>query len=135
MLATIMRVRDVAASVSWYRDKLGLEPIHVGSDGPDHPIAAFSIGGSVVSLWQLPPGEERAREDNDRNTYVVAVMNDDLDELHRVLVDRGVEAGEVRRSANNEFFWFYDLDGNRFELSRPITAEFRAAAEQAARES
>src|SRR5438874_9858589 len=85
MAATIVRVRDVAASVSWYRDKLGLEPLHVGSDGPEHPIAAYSIAGSVVSLWQLPEGEERARDENDRNSYVVAVVDDDLEGLREVL--------------------------------------------------
>ena len=57
MMATVIRVHDVAASVEWYRDKLDLDPLHVGSDGPDHPIAAFEIAGSVISLWQLPLGE------------------------------------------------------------------------------
>lgn len=126
MVATVLRVRDVATSVRWYRDKLGLEPIHVGSDGPDHPIAAYAIAGSVVSLWQLPAGQTRVRNDNDRNSYVVAVMNRDLEPVRQNLVERGVETGEVRRSANNEFIWFYDLDGNRFELSRPLTARFEA---------
>jgi catechol 2,3-dioxygenase-like lactoylglutathione lyase family enzyme len=83
--ATIVRVRDVAASVSWYRDKLGLEPLHVGSDGPKHPIAIYSIAGSVVSLWQLPKGEERTRDENDRNSYVVAVVDDDLEDLREVV--------------------------------------------------
>lgn len=53
MTATVLRVRDVAASVEWYRDKLGLQPIHMGADGPDHPVAAYVIAGSVVSPWQL----------------------------------------------------------------------------------
>jgi catechol 2,3-dioxygenase-like lactoylglutathione lyase family enzyme len=34
-VSTVIRVRDVTASVAWYREKLGLEPIHVGADGPD----------------------------------------------------------------------------------------------------
>jgi catechol 2,3-dioxygenase-like lactoylglutathione lyase family enzyme len=59
MVSTVLRVRDVAASVAWYREKLGLEPIHVGADGPEHPIAVYTIAGSVVSLWQLPPGQAR----------------------------------------------------------------------------
>jgi catechol 2,3-dioxygenase-like lactoylglutathione lyase family enzyme len=67
-VATVLPVRDVAASVRCYRDKLGLEPIHVGSDGPDHPITAYAIAGSVVSLWQLPAGPTRVRDDNDRNS-------------------------------------------------------------------
>ena len=53
MVSTVLRVRDVGASVRWYRGKLGLEPIHVGADG-DHPLAVYRIAGSVVSLWQLP---------------------------------------------------------------------------------
>jgi len=128
MMATVIRVRDVAASVEWYRDKLDLDPLHVGSDGRDHPIAAFAIAGSVISLWQLPPGSRRPRADADHNTYVAAVVNGDLEAPRRALESRGVEVGELRRSANNEFFWFCDPDGNRFELSRPLTAEYREAA-------
>jgi catechol 2,3-dioxygenase-like lactoylglutathione lyase family enzyme len=120
MVSTVVRVRDVAASVAWYREKLGLEPIHVGADGPEHPIAVYTIAGAVVSLWQLPPNQARVREDNDRNSYVVVVMNGDLEPARRALRDRGVDVGEVRRSANNEFVWFHDPDGNRFELSRPL---------------
>ena len=128
MMATIIRVHDVAASVEWYRDKLDLDPVHVGSDGPDHPIAAFAIAGSVISLWQLPPGARRPRADTDQTTYIVAVMKGDLEAQRRELEARGVEVGDLRRSANNEFFWFYDPDGNRFELSRPLTAEYRDTA-------
>jgi catechol 2,3-dioxygenase-like lactoylglutathione lyase family enzyme len=120
MVATVVRVRDVAASVRWYREKLGLEPIHVGTDGPDDPIATYAIAGSVVTLWQLPSGQARVAEDNDRNTYVVVVMKDDLEPARQALIENGVEVGEVRRSANNEFVWFHDPDGNRFELSRPL---------------
>jgi catechol 2,3-dioxygenase-like lactoylglutathione lyase family enzyme len=122
MVTAVLRVRDVAAAVRWYREKFGLEPIHVGADGPEHPIAAYAIAGSVVSMWQLPDGQTRAREDTDRNTYLVAVMNSDLAPARQALIDRGVTVGEIRRSENNEFFWFYDLDGNRFELSRPLSA-------------
>ena len=135
MMATIIRVRDVAASVEWYREKLDLDPLHVGSDGPDHPIAAFAIAGSVISLWQLPPGSRRPRDDTDVSTYVVAVVKGDLEAQRRALEARGVEVGELRRSANNEFFWFYDPDGNRFELSRPLTDESREAAAKAVRET
>ena len=123
MVATVVRVRDVAASVRWYREKLGLAPIHVGADGPDHPIATYAIAGSGVTLWQLPSGQVRVAEDNDRNTYVVVVMKDDLGPARQALIEKGVEVGEVgevQRSANNEFVWFHDPDGNRFELSRPL---------------
>ncbi|MBW0018339.1 MAG: VOC family protein [Mycobacterium sp.] len=119
MVATVLRVRDVGVSVSWYRDKLRLAPIHIGADGSDHPFPSFATAGSVVSLWQMPPGAARSVKDDDNNSYVVAVLNADLQPVRRALVGRGVAVSEIRRSANNEFIWFCDVDGNRFELSRP----------------
>ncbi len=73
----------------------------------------------MVSLCQLPANQARVLADNDRNSYVV-VVNGELEPARRALIDRGVDVGEVRRSANNEFVWFHDLDNNRFELSRPL---------------
>jgi catechol-2,3-dioxygenase len=119
MATTIVRVRNVAASVRWYREMLGLEPMHVGADGPDHPIAVYAIADSTVSLWQLPNGQSRSREDNHRNTYVAAVMSTDLASVQQALIERGIDVGEIRRSDNHEFLWFHDLDGNRFELTKP----------------
>ncbi|MGH3676746.1 MAG: VOC family protein [Mycobacterium sp.] len=127
MVSTVLRVRDVAASVHWYREKLGLEPVHVGADGAEHPIAVYHVAGSVVSLWQLPAGQARVPDDNDRNTYLVAVINGELDRPRRTLIERGVDVGEIRQSANNEFMWFYDIDGNRFELSRPLKRQTSAS--------
>jgi hypothetical protein len=56
---------------------------------------------------------------DDTSTYVVVVTDSDLEPVRRTLAANDVKVSEVRRSANNEFIWFYDLDGNRFELSRP----------------
>lgn len=122
MVATVMRLRDVGASVRWYREKLGLAPIHVGADGPDHPFASFVIAGSVMSLWQLPAGEPAPVKDVDTTTYLAIVLSVDLEPVRRALVDRGITVSEIRRSAHNEFVWFEDPDGNRFELSRKSTS-------------
>ena len=119
MAATVLRVRSVEHSVDWYRDKLGLEPLHVGEDGPDHPIASFTIAGAVVALWQLAPGETVDADEASTGTYIVAVMSDALEPFRERLLQCGVHVGDISYSANNEFFWFYDPDGNRFELSRP----------------
>jgi hypothetical protein len=70
MAATVLRVRDVDVSVDWYREKLGLELIHVGADGPEHPFATFFIAGSTVVLWQLSPGQASPTTDPDTSSYV-----------------------------------------------------------------
>jgi hypothetical protein len=95
--------------------------MHVGHDGPDHPIASFMIAGVVVALRLLAPGESRVVDEDETGTYVVAVMNTNPEQLRQQLVERGVKVGPIRRSESNEYVWFYDLDGNRFEISRPIT--------------
>ena len=82
-----------------------------------------------MSLWQLPAGQQRVPQDNDRNSYVVVVMTGDLEPARRALLERGIDVGEIRRSANNEFLWFHDLDGNRFELSRPLIAQEEGTGE------
>ena len=74
----------------------------------------------MVSLCQLLANQARVLADNDRNSYVVVVVNGELESARRALIDQGVDVGEVRRIENNEFVWFHDLDNNRFELSRPL---------------
>lgn len=118
----LLRVRDVRASVAWYQEKLGLEPTAVGADGPEHPFAAFEVAGLHLGLWQLPPGTDRAREEADRNSYVAFTTDDAPDALREQLRERGVSVGRLQRSESYAFFWFYDPDGNRFEVSRTRTA-------------
>lgn len=130
LATTILRVRSVEESVAWYRKNLGLEPAWVGRDGPEHPVAAYVVAGALVSLWQLPPGERRDAADNDRNSYVIFVTDRDPADLHAELAARGVRVDPLRSSANARFFWFYDPDDNRFEVSRVTTEEFAGAADR-----
>ena len=55
MVSTVLRVRDVAGSVDWYREKLGLGPIHIGADG-EHPVEVYRIASAVMSLWHYRSG-------------------------------------------------------------------------------
>jgi catechol 2,3-dioxygenase-like lactoylglutathione lyase family enzyme len=130
-IATVMmRVADLDRSVEWYRSKLGMETIHRGADGNTPPYAVYDVSGVVLTVWQLAPGVQRRAEDNERNSYVILVYGGDIARLREQLVARGVNADQMRDSANNRFFWFYDLDDNRWEVSQATTAEQRAAAEE-----
>jgi len=119
MVTTVLRVSDLAASVTWFRDRLGIEPVFVSPHGAAEPLASFPFAGAVLTLWQLPPGEERNRTDLDRTSYVVVVVDGELDPIHDRLESAGVEVTEVAPGADNERFYFFDPDGNRFEVSRP----------------
>lgn len=55
------------------------------------------------------------------------IMNSEPESMRRALLSRGIDVSEIRRSANNEFVWFHDPDGNRFELSRPLPGHTESA--------
>ena len=121
-LATVaIRVRDLDASVNWYRDMLGIEPVSQGADGDTPPYAAYVIGGMVITVWQLAKGDRRDPAENDRNSYLIFVWGGDIEALYNHLVAAGVHTEPLRNSANNRFFWFYDLDDNRWEVSQATT--------------
>jgi lactoylglutathione lyase len=114
----LLRVTNRDRSVAWFRQVLGVEPLIVGSDGADHPFAAFAIAGLHFGVWQLPPGAERPRDENDRNTYL-AFTHPDPKRVHAALQAVDADVGKLRESEHHSFFWFYDPDGNRFEVSSP----------------
>jgi catechol 2,3-dioxygenase-like lactoylglutathione lyase family enzyme len=126
LVTTVLRVSDLGASVSWFRDRLKIEPVFVSPDGAAEPLAAFPFAGAVLTLWELPRDEERDRTALDRTSYVVAVIDGELGPVHDRLVAAGVEVTEVGPGADNERFYFFDPDGNRFEVSRPTSADLGA---------
>jgi len=130
MATVVLRVADLDRSIAWYSEKLGLAPLHRGADGNTPPYAVYDVRGVIVTVWQLWEGQDRANEDNDRNSYVILLYGGDIVELRERLVAAGVRTDEMRDSANNRFFWFYDLDNNRWEVSQPTTDDQRAAAAQ-----
>ena len=128
LTTVIVRVRDIAKSVEWYRGMLGWEPVHQGADGKTPPYAVYSVCGVIVTMWQLTEGDVRNADESDRNSYMILVFAGDLDALWHQLTERGVRADRPRNSANNRFFWLYDPDHNRWEVSQPTTKEQRDAA-------
>lgn len=120
MVAPVLRVRDLKASIAWYRGRLGLTPGYVSPDDATEPLATFDLGGPLV-LWQLPAGVGRDRAHNDRNSHIVVVVDGPLEAVRDRLVAHGVEATEIRTGSDNVYFDLYDPDANRFEISRPLT--------------
>lgn len=130
MATVVLRVTDLDKSIGWYRDKLGMEPLHRGADGDTPPYAVYDVSGVIVTVWQLFDGQDRVAQDNDLNSYVILVYGGEVGGLRDRLSASGVRAEELRHSKNNVFFWFYDLDDNRWEVSQATTDEQRAAADE-----
>ncbi len=114
MVAPVLRVADLEASVAWYASHLGVEATFVSPpDAPDR-LAALSVGGPVV-LWELAqPAPDAAR------AHLVVVVDALLGPIRDRLVAAGTAASEIRAGSDNELFDVFDPDGNRIEVSRPV---------------
>ncbi len=121
--SVMLRVRDLRRSIDWFKETLGLEPFVSGVDGK-HPYAAFSFGGTGVALWQLEPGDPDP-ESNLSSTYIVFSVASGIEEIRQSVMSRGARVGPLRESSVARFFWFYDPDGHRFEVSEPVAPRSR----------
>ncbi|MBI2168675.1 MAG: VOC family protein [Actinobacteria bacterium] len=118
--SVILRCSDLANSLAWYREKLGWAPIGRGNEGGEN-FATFSVGGLLVSLWELPPDAEPARA-GIRGAYVAIYIHADVAALRDRLLDRGVEARDTIQAGNFMSFRFADPDGNVFEVTTAKSA-------------
>ena len=105
MVTTVVRVSDLSASVTWFRERLQIEPLFVSPRDAAEPLASFPLAGAVLTLWELPRGEERAGTDLERTAYVVVVIDGELGPVHDQLAAAGVEVTEVAPGADNERFF------------------------------
>jgi catechol 2,3-dioxygenase-like lactoylglutathione lyase family enzyme len=128
LAATTFYVTDLDAAVTWYREKLGLEPLTLGKDAERY--ASYLVGGSILvleprtaALEAAPPGSE--------STTVNLIVDRDPRDVHADLAAAGVSCGSVVDSPHYCSFLARDIDGNRFYVTRPATDAARADVEQA----
>ena len=115
----VLYVRDVERSVSFYRDVLGLEPVHddwrtmgaafVRAKGSanDHDLGLFGIG-------QAAPGPVRGAVGLYHLAWEVDRV-EDLVEAREVLRQAGALVGQSDHGATKSLYGM-DPDGNEFEV-------------------
>ena len=121
-------VRDVAAAVAHYRERLGFEPLH-----QDARFAVVQRDGARLHLWQAGDEAWRDRKDGEpvrsgaesflAGTASCRIETEDVDALFAELEPRGVlhavSRGGVRETAfGTREFAVVDLDGNLIEFFR-----------------
>lgn len=127
LAATSLYVTDLDKAVAWYREKLGWEPMASGVD--THRYAAYLVGGTTVVLEPREAAMEPA-EPGHESTTINLVVDRDPSEVRDDLIERGVSCGGLVPSPNYSSFLVRDLDGNRFYVTRPITAEAQRALDE-----
>ena len=128
MAATTLYVSDFDKAVDWYRDKLGLQPTTVGTDGSRY--AAYLLGGAFVVLEPIEAALE-AVGPGAESTTVNLIVQDDPAVVRDALIARGVVCGPLRESPGYISFLMRDPDRNRFYVTRPHSSQAEASVRRA----
>jgi catechol 2,3-dioxygenase-like lactoylglutathione lyase family enzyme len=115
--AVTFYVGDVAASIEWYREALGLEPVAVTEDA--FPYAVYDVSGLRLVLEPAHAATDGHDSDRTGAAALNLVVTGDLEPIRQALLDAGSACTEIKRSPRFESFLVRDPDGHRVYLSRP----------------
>lgn len=102
-------VTDLEKSVDWYTQTLEFKLNWRNDEGG---YACIDGGVLPITLIKIP-------QDRDFVAFVNAPYNlfvTDIEEAHKYLTDKNIEASEIETLYNTSWFWFKDIDGNRLEV-------------------
>lgn len=110
--AVTLAVRDMAKSVDFYRDKVGL-PMSYG--GESASFTSFRIGGSYLNLI--------LSTDGDPTWWGRLIFHvDDVDAMYRRLVDAGLTTSTAPQDASwgERYFHINDPDAHELSFAKPL---------------
>jgi catechol 2,3-dioxygenase-like lactoylglutathione lyase family enzyme len=114
----ILPVRDIDASVAFYRDKVGFNLDHDTTNEHMHVVQLTPTGsGCSIVFGDLPAQRQMAPGSLHGLQLVVA----DAQAARQELLDRGVEASEIMTFSPDDggtFFGFSDPDGNSWAVQQ-----------------
>jgi len=114
-------VADVDAAKQFYIEKLGFRLDHDVTTGPNFRVVQLTPPGSACSIC-LGTGIVKTAPGSVQGLHLVV---SDIHAARAQLVDRGVEASEVRELGTGIFFVFFkDPDGNSWAVQH-ITPQSR----------
>jgi len=107
----IVRVRDLARALPWYRGLLAAEPVYVdGGEG----LAVLPLGSTSLTLWQRGPDDAGRAAKGRAGTYPILAVAD-ADAAHAFVEAHGGTPEPVGAGAGVRYFGFTDPDGNYLE--------------------
>jgi len=108
-------VRDLDASIAFYRDKLGLTPAFdfINDRGERFGIYLHVGGRSFIELFQGEVGGATPAQ----SYRHLCLEVDDIEATAAALRERGIEVSRVEMGGDQSWqSWLTDPDGNRIEL-------------------
>jgi catechol 2,3-dioxygenase-like lactoylglutathione lyase family enzyme len=118
-------VKDLEASIAFYRDRLGFTPaFDFTNDKGERYGVYLRVGGR--SFIELFKGEVEARAAKQSYSHFCLEV-DDIQGTARQLRAAGLEVSEVKMGMDNSWqAWLEDPDGNRIELHEYTAKSWQA---------
>ncbi|WP_307336577.1 VOC family protein [Metabacillus malikii] len=114
-------VGDLEKSVKWYKDFVGME---LEAEKVNEDFVVMSLGvnhdPNGKSKWILErTSDHNGRTDGSIRPICFIQNRDDFFQYYHFLKESGIEVGEIGGFTEGglSMFHFYDLDGNRFNVS------------------
>ena len=112
IIAITLAVQEMPRSVDFYQGKVGLTMLY---GGPDADFTSFQVGQGYLNLI-LTPNREMGWWGR------VILHVDDVDALHRKLLESGVEPATTPQDApwRERYFHVIDPDGHELSFAKPL---------------
>lgn len=119
------RVRDLDASLAFWRDRVGLPVAFEFRDDAGQRYGAYLRAGRRTFLEFFRRDDARAPAENDVFGHICLEV-DAIDETVRALRARGVDVGDPTLGSDQSWqAWFSDPDGHRVELHQYTPASWQ----------
>jgi len=111
MEGVFIPVKDPKLSAKWYEEKLGFTLIYIDEEAAVMQIAEKSQ--TVVCLVRTLNHQPMKFPDNNFGVgKYYNFLSLDIEETHRLLVEKNVRVNSIGGEGTTKFFTFYDPDGN-----------------------
>jgi len=111
----LLYVRDVEASLAWYKDILGLEVV-VADEDFDAVFLSFGHNDHDIGLLPLPAGREPAQGSFQHLAFEFDGTLEDLKAFYQRLKDAGAEVTGTFDHGVSYGIYFLDPNGHKFEV-------------------
>ena len=105
-------VRDLQRATTWYQEKLKLKLTPFKSEDYEVLLSFDKDDEIGVALCLIPPGEEQANVEGHPILFTKKI-----EKAHEQFLSKGIKVGPIQSdSGGNQFFEFWDTDGNKIEV-------------------
>ncbi|MCP1123432.1 glyoxalase/bleomycin resistance/dioxygenase family protein [Bacillus sp. AFS018417] len=111
MEGVFIPVKDPKISAEWYEEKLGFKLIYIEREAAVMKIAEESQ--TVICLVRTVNQQPMKFPENNFGVgKYYNFISKDINEIYRLLIERGVKVNPISGEGATRFFTFFDPDGN-----------------------